>query len=129
MLKRIASPSLFFCITMFMVFPLCISYALPDPFITPRVMLVAALSLIMMTWFIFKPAVSRGWILSLPVVALGVFLLLYALSISKSLNPGDAWYDWMKTFLALPVMIMSALLLRDGGQRNILLKITQVMVP
>src|SRR6188768_797614 len=102
MIKKYFSPQVFFCLAIFVGMPVCVSYSLLDPFITPRVILVAATAIILLLILMFGKTEDAYWLRSVPVISLGIFLLLYALSTTKSLNPGDAWYEWLKTFLAFP---------------------------
>jgi len=126
MLKKYLTPEIFFCLAMFVGMPICVSYRLLDPFISPRVILVAASVAVLTIVMIFRKSENASLLKSIPVISLGAFLLLYALSITKSLNPGDAWYEWLKTFLGLPVMLLTAVLFREQANRIIMLKFSQV---
>src|SRR5689334_14387533 len=96
----ISAPAVF-CILIFFAFPVCVSYQLMDPFITPRVILISAAAFVFCFVALFWK--DDGRLKSVPVYSLLAFLLLTAISIFRSLNPGDAWFEWMKTFLGLPV--------------------------
>ena len=76
----------------------------------------------------FRKPEDAYWLRSVPVISLGIFLLLYALSTARSLNPGDAWYEWLKTFLALPVMLATAVLFRQSEHRITMLKFSQLAI-
>ena len=117
-----------FYLTIFLALPVCVSYQLPDPFVTPRVILISALFLVLIPVIFFKPLNGVAVFQNLPFLSLLVFMLLYAFAISKSLNPGDAWYEWMKSFLIIPVMLAVAALYRDEESRRIMLKFSQVSV-
>lgn len=128
MLKKIFSAPFLFCFVLFLVLPACISYQLQDPFITPRVILIAATMLLLSLVVFFRSCDAPDLSRSIPVLSFLAFLILYAISISKSLNPGDAWYEWMKTFLLFPVMLVTAALFRKVDSRLMMLKFSQVCV-
>lgn len=128
MLKKIFSFPFLFSFILFIGFPICISYHLQDPFITPRLILISTTVITFSIIFLFS---SRKEPFSFPVITVFSFLafmVLYAISISKSLNPGDAWYEWMKTFLAFPVMLLTAVFFRENERRFMLLKFSQICV-
>lgn len=126
-MKKFFSPPFIFCILFFLVFPACVSYAVMDPFITPRVILTACTTAVFSLWLFLKVK-PDGNIPGVPVLMLAVFLMLYAFSTSLSLNPGDGWYDWMKTFSGLPVLLISAALFKDEEKRKLLLKFSQLTI-
>jgi O-antigen ligase len=128
MLKKYFSPEILFCLVIFIGMPVCISYRLLDPFVSPRVILIAAFSILMLAVLMFRKPEDAMWLRSVPVISLVIFLLLYALSVRNSLNAGDAWYEWLKTFLAIPVMLIASVLFRKSGQRIILLQFSQLTV-
>jgi len=128
MLKGIFSTPVLFCILLFLAFPVCISLHLIDPYITPRVVLVAA-TVIVLTFLVF---ILKGneikFSPDVQVISCVIFLALFAASITKSINPGDALFEWMKSFTALPVMLLTAHLFQRDENRNMLLKFSQVCV-
>lgn len=126
--KKIFSTPFLFCIVLFLALPACISYQLLDPFITPRVLLISATVLLLSLVLFFRSQKIPGLISSIPVMSFLTFLILYAISISKSLNPGDAWYEWMKSFLLFPVMLITATLFRNEKDRKLMLKFSQACV-
>ena len=128
MLKKIFSAPVLFCISLFLLLPVCVHYRLMDPFITPRVVLMAATVLVLMLVVFFQRNENPVNIPLVPLYSFLAFLILMAMSISASLNPGDAWYEWMKTFLAFPVMLLTIFLFRREEDRTLLLKFSQVAV-
>ena len=128
MLKKVLPPSVLFCIVLFLAFPVCVSYQLQDAFVTPRVILASSALLVLMILTLFRPGDAPVFSNPFPLYAFGAYLLLSAVSITKSFNPGDAWFEWMKTFLAFPVILLVALFFRKEESRNTLLKFSQVSV-
>jgi O-antigen ligase len=124
MLRKLFTAPVLFCLLFFAVFPACVSYDLPDPFITPRVILSGVSLLVLSLLAFFRPAGGEG-MNRIPVYALLVFMLLTALSVWNSLNPGDAWYEWMKSFTGFGVIMLSALLFQKEESRYALLKFSQ----
>ncbi|MEO8087928.1 MAG: O-antigen ligase family protein [Bacteroidota bacterium] len=128
MLKKYFSPVHLFCISLFLALPVCISYQIQDSFVTPRVILIAATVLALSIALIIKARPAHDLLRSTPILALLAFLVLFAISISKSLNPGDAWFEWIKSFLIFPLMLISAILFGSRENRIMLLKFSQVSV-
>ncbi|CAN5536380.1 hypothetical protein BH11BAC1_BH11BAC1_06440 [soil metagenome] len=128
MLKKIFSPPVLFCIVLFLAMPVCISYQVQDSFITPRVILVAATVLALCILLIIKARPGPDLLRRFPVQALLAFLVLFAISIFKSINPGDAGYEWIKSFLIFPVVLISAIVFGKKENRIMLLKFSQVSV-
>ena len=128
MLKNIFSAPVLFCLVLFLVLPACISYQLQDPFVTPRVILIAAMALLLCLVVFFRSCDAPDLSRSIPVLSFLAFLLLYAISISKSLNPGDAWYEWMRSFMIFPVMLLTATFFRKEENKLMLLKFSQICV-
>jgi O-antigen ligase len=125
MLKSFFTAPAVFCTLLFIVFPVCVYYQLPDPFISPRVLLISSATAVFCLAFFkqdSRPAIN------ISVYAFAAFLLLNAVSIFKSLNPGDAWYEWMKTFLGLPLLLLTALMFKKEDTRNLLLKFSQACI-
>src|SRR5690242_14923280 len=89
-----------FCLTFFVLFPVCISYKIQDPFVTPR-LIAASAALVLLCVILLAKKYHRHEIPSyhpwIPYSFLA-FLLLYLLSLVQSLNPGDALIEWMKAF-------------------------------
>lgn len=128
MLKKILSAPFLFCIIFFIGFPICISYQLQDPFVTPRLILISTTVFAFSIFFLFRPHLESHSFPLTPIFSFLTFMLLYAISISKSLNPGDAWYEWMKSFLAFPVILITVALFRKDENRLMLLKFSQICV-
>ncbi len=126
MLKKYSLPSILLCIVLFIAFPVCVSYQIVDPFVTPRLVLLSATVIILFLFYFFGPRNQSAINVNLPLISFLAFLFLYGISITKSINPGDAWFEWMKTFLALPVMLLVAILFKKDEERKILLKFSQV---
>src|SRR6187431_136704 len=89
MLKKYFTPEIFFCIAIFIGMPVCVSYALLDKFVTPRVILVSVFVLVFVA-VIFRKEENASLLKSIPFISLCIFLLLFAFSITKSLNPGES---------------------------------------
>ncbi len=128
MMKKYFSTPVVFCFLLFLVFPVCVSYQLMDAFVTPRVILIAATVLVLVLITFFQSPINIDALKNVAVYALLIFLLLYAFSIFKSINSGDAWFEWMKSFAGFSVLFISAQLFVKEESRKTLLKFSQVSV-
>ncbi len=132
MFSKTYSPAglLIFCISIFLLLPVCVDYSLFDPLVTPRIVLIALTSVILIPFVyirrnVFFPGAfsnANSFILFL------LFITWTAFSIFNSINPGDAWFEWMGTFLFLPILLFGIIYLKKSEAQIALLKFSQACI-